>query len=168
MSQSQGSEVRPSRRTIARGAAWAVPVIAVSAAAPALAASGGPLVFTGISCKGPGQSGSNSWTYFMQTQVTLQEPATITIVSIAECGTGDPLTGLRAYRPDGSLVGDSWNQGVGTSTYDLAGDSTNSRMTCFTVVYTINGQEYVGVYEFGEFKPCCTAASGNYCPPAAD
>jgi len=41
MSQSQGIGVRPSRRTIAKGAAWAVPVIAVSAAAPAMAASGG-------------------------------------------------------------------------------------------------------------------------------
>jgi hypothetical protein len=41
MSQSQGIEVRRvSRRTIAAGAAWAVPVIAVGAAAPAMAASG--------------------------------------------------------------------------------------------------------------------------------
>ena len=40
MSQSQGIEVRrPSRRTIATGAAWAVPVIAVGAAAPHAAAS---------------------------------------------------------------------------------------------------------------------------------
>lgn len=39
MSQSQGIEVRPSRRTIAKGVAWAAPVIAVGAAAPAFAAS---------------------------------------------------------------------------------------------------------------------------------
>lgn len=40
MSQSQGIEVRrPSRRTIATGAAWAVPVIAVGASAPLAAAS---------------------------------------------------------------------------------------------------------------------------------
>lgn len=40
MSQLQGIEVRrPSRRTIATGAAWAVPVIAVGAAAPAMASS---------------------------------------------------------------------------------------------------------------------------------
>ena len=45
MSQSQGIEVRrPSRRTIASGAAWAVPVIAVGAAAPAMAASPPPCV----------------------------------------------------------------------------------------------------------------------------
>lgn len=33
---------RPSRRAIARGAAWSVPIIAVGAAAPAMAASGCP------------------------------------------------------------------------------------------------------------------------------
>lgn len=43
MSQSQGIEVRrPSRRTIATGAAWAVPVLAVGAAAPMAAASNTP------------------------------------------------------------------------------------------------------------------------------
>jgi hypothetical protein len=42
MSLSQGIEVRrPSRRTIASGAAWAVPVIAVGAAAPLASASPG-------------------------------------------------------------------------------------------------------------------------------
>jgi hypothetical protein len=47
MSQSQGTEARrPSRRAIAAGAAWAVPVIAVGAAAPALAASHDPCVPT--------------------------------------------------------------------------------------------------------------------------
>lgn len=45
MSQSQGIEVRRvSRRTIASGAAWAVPVIAVGAAAPHASASGTPCV----------------------------------------------------------------------------------------------------------------------------
>ncbi len=45
MSQSQGIEVRrPSRRTIATGAAWAVPVIAVGAAAPLASASVTPCV----------------------------------------------------------------------------------------------------------------------------
>ena len=40
MTRSQGTEVqRPTRRTVASGAAWAVPVIAVGAAAPAMASS---------------------------------------------------------------------------------------------------------------------------------
>ena len=61
MSQSQGIGVRLSRRTIATGAAWAVPVIAVGAAAPAMATSPNepPVVVEldpDLSCKYPGQS----------------------------------------------------------------------------------------------------------------
>ncbi len=47
-----------SRRTVARGAAWAVPVVAVGAAAPAMAASKEFLTFTGNACKLPGNSDS--------------------------------------------------------------------------------------------------------------
>ena len=42
---------RPSRRVLARGAAWSVPVVAVGAAAPAMAASGGTGSITGA-CAG--------------------------------------------------------------------------------------------------------------------
>ena len=54
-SSSQGKG--PSRRTIARGAAWSVPAIAIVSAAPAIAASGGgPLNMVGTACKLPGNS----------------------------------------------------------------------------------------------------------------
>ncbi len=69
MSQSQGIEVRPSRRTIARGVAWAAPVIAVGAAAPYAAASPQDCVpvfsFANDSCKCPGQSTDQSWGYYL-------------------------------------------------------------------------------------------------------
>lgn len=45
-----------SRRTLAKGAAWAVPAVAVAAAAPAYAASEGPIRLTGKACKLPGNS----------------------------------------------------------------------------------------------------------------
>lgn len=46
-----------SRRTLAKGAAWAVPAVAVAAAAPARAASGGPPRVTVLdACKQPGNS----------------------------------------------------------------------------------------------------------------
>ena len=48
-------ETKVQRRTITKGAAWAVPVVAVGAAAPAFAASGEP-TFAGQSCKEPGAS----------------------------------------------------------------------------------------------------------------
>jgi len=52
-------ESTTTRRTIAKGAAWAVPVIAVAAAVPAYAASGEPppiTQVTGLGCKEPGES----------------------------------------------------------------------------------------------------------------
>ena len=45
-----------SRRTVTRAMAWAVPVIAVSAAVPAYAASQPILTGTGAACKLPGNS----------------------------------------------------------------------------------------------------------------
>ena len=78
MSQSQGIGVGPSRRTVAKGAAWAVPVIAVSAAAPALASSGGIIVDfrPDLSCKYPGQSTNFTWGYKLVFNVTVSEAST--------------------------------------------------------------------------------------------
>ena len=48
------------RRTLVKGAAWSVPVVAVAGAAPAMAASGGgPNVTIGGACKLPGNSCGN-------------------------------------------------------------------------------------------------------------
>jgi len=48
---------RISRRTLAAGAAWAVPVVTLTAAAPAQAASGpGPQIDVSSACKSPGNS----------------------------------------------------------------------------------------------------------------
>lgn len=53
-----------SRRTLARGAAWTVPMVAVAVAAPAYAASQvfTPIVDAGASCKCPG-SGANNFNF---------------------------------------------------------------------------------------------------------
>ncbi len=48
---------RHSRRTIAKGAAWAVPAVPLVLATPAYAVSGGPpRVLVGTACKLPGNS----------------------------------------------------------------------------------------------------------------
>ena len=53
-------ERRISRRTIAKGAAWAVPVVPLVVATPAYAASGGgPTIVLGDACKLPGNSCGN-------------------------------------------------------------------------------------------------------------
>lgn len=47
----------PSRRTLVKGAAWSVPVVAVAGAAPAHAASPGQVILTQVAaCKSPGNS----------------------------------------------------------------------------------------------------------------
>jgi hypothetical protein len=48
----------PSRRSVVKGAAWAVPAVVVAAAAPTVAASLGFLTFSGRACKLPGNSQS--------------------------------------------------------------------------------------------------------------
>jgi hypothetical protein len=52
----QGQSTRVSRRTIAKGAAWAVPVVPLVAATPAYAATGDCIILGPESCKYPGQS----------------------------------------------------------------------------------------------------------------
>ena len=62
-----------SRRTVARGAAWSVPIAAVSVAAPAFAASyRAPGSSANVACKCPG--GGSPYTYNLQ--VTFTTPGT--------------------------------------------------------------------------------------------
>jgi hypothetical protein len=58
------------RRSVVKGTAWAVPVVVTATAAPALAASGGPVVSSAIARKCPGQSSQDGSTYWT-TVITL-------------------------------------------------------------------------------------------------
>ena len=53
------SSLQVSRRTVARGAVWSVPIVAIGVAAPAFAASAIPSPAAGASCKCPGSGGNN-------------------------------------------------------------------------------------------------------------
>jgi hypothetical protein len=55
-SSTQGAPKNISRRRVVAGAAWSVPAVMVASAAPAVAASKGPLEFTGGACKLPGNA----------------------------------------------------------------------------------------------------------------
>lgn len=56
----QREDRRISRRTIAKGAAWAIPAVPLAVATPAYAASGGgPTIVVGDACKLPGNSCGN-------------------------------------------------------------------------------------------------------------
>ena len=78
-----------SRRTVVRGAAWSVPVIAIAAPLPAFAASYPPVIITGYTdaYKCPGQSSggnNNSYTYIFEFTangtVTSDQIAGLTVV----------------------------------------------------------------------------------------
>ena len=158
MSQSQGIEARRlSRRTIATGAAWAVPVIAVGAAAPLSSASPPPIVITplpGASCKFPGQSTGFSWGYKMFFNIN-------TSVAANFCVTGATVPGNTASQVKIVEVnGDTTNPYClalvpGDNAMVIIVSSTNSANGTGTFTYTLDG-EAAGTFtaEFGDFRPC--------------
>ena len=91
-----GSEgARPSgsnRRTVVKGAAWAVPAVAVAAAAPAMAASPTCLTaqFLGDSCKQPGTG--NNFGYRLEICFTNNCATSITLtVTQVAANVGNPV-----------------------------------------------------------------------------
>lgn len=85
-----GTEPRGiSRRTVAIGAAWAVPVIALATASPAFAASGGTLNFSGAGCKFPGNATDNykGYVFALTAANTTDFDVTVTITSVTLAGS---------------------------------------------------------------------------------
>lgn len=121
----------PSRRTIARGAAWAVPVVAVTAAAPAFAASGGTALVQG-SCAGAGAGGSFSVSVtgtaatYVQVQFTHSGDGSIgSITAPADalsCGLNCYLLPVTGGSAGGSFTVDQTlpRNGVGTVTATIS------------------------------------------------
>ncbi|GAB3023505.1 hypothetical protein GCM10011376_34760 [Nocardioides flavus (ex Wang et al. 2016)] len=70
------------RRTVVRGAAWTVPVVAVASTAPAFAASTTPPAVSGFTgCKTPGDpNGPNCQGYRLNATMTVDAPYTWTVV----------------------------------------------------------------------------------------
>ena len=157
MSQSQGIEARRlSRRTIATGAAWAVPVIAVGAAAPLAAASGGVIItpLPGDSCKYPGQSTGFSWGYKMFFNINTSVATNFCVTSATVPGNTADQVQIFAVNSDTTspycialVPGDN-------SMFIIVG-STNSANGTGTFTYTLDG-EAGGTFtaEFGDFNPC--------------
>ena len=96
MSSLPVSRQRVSRRSVARGAAWSVPLVAVSVAAPAFAASvGSAAVVTGLSGCRCGTGGGTTKPYRLDIAFTNGSASTFSIsnVTINVSGTmGDSVT----------------------------------------------------------------------------
>jgi hypothetical protein len=162
MSQKHGADTAPpSRRSVVKGAAWAVPAVVVAGAAPTVAASAGFLTLNGNACKLPGNSQSTFKGYVFEAisnNVTgpLPRDAIVEITSITVAGSPD----LGAYKvvlpggaqscscscgtlnpnhvycsPDGSV-----NQRVLIySSADVTGNSANSTVTITYRIYDCAG-----------------------------
>ena len=105
MANNQGFDATaPSRRSVVKGAAWAVPAIAVASAAPTVAASEGPLSFTGGACKLPGNANDIFKGYvFELSAVNVLGPNPTTAVTVITNVriNGKLVTGFQVYQASG-------------------------------------------------------------------
>ena len=136
---------RISRRTVAKGTAWAAPMIAVGVAAPAYAASRGEILTgNGAACKLPGNSQGlyKGYALGFSAHNPFGSPLIVTIISMTL--NGIPLGDLRIINLDGCL-----DLGVNTFTIPANTDypnlvvltqgAGNSQAGTLAVTYTITG-----------------------------
>lgn len=132
-----------SRRTVTKAMAWSVPVIAVSTAVPAFAASQGFLQLTGLGCKLPGNSQElyKGYAFRLNVSNTTADPVIIDILTITldgntlgQTASVNLLTGATQTDPF-TLPPNSPSTPIALLT-ELAPNSQNGVLT---ITYTING-----------------------------
>jgi len=166
----QTGGTRISRRTVTRGVAWSAPIAAVAYAAPAFAASPGPVVVTpcGTACKHPG-SGQNVKTYHFTfcfaTNVALVG-GTVTLVSMTIVGGGGQ-TETKAVTPTTVSVAPGSPTCIYVDAPDFA-DSQNGQATLNFSYDVLGDNPDAGVLtgsvstSFLDLPPCGTGADpGN-------
>lgn len=106
MSHNHGADTAPpSRRSVVKGAAWAVPAVVVAGAAPTVAASAGPLSFTGGACKLPGNANDifKGYVFELLAVNTLGPNPTTGVTVITDVRiNGTPVTGFQVIRYSGA------------------------------------------------------------------
>jgi hypothetical protein len=126
---------RISRRTVATGAAWSVPVLAVSAAAPAMAASGCPTI-ADVQVTGTTTSSATVQLTF----ANFVSGATITITGISGVnfagGTGGPFPLTNPWSHTFTRSNSSNNSGQVTVYYTIDGPTGSCGSGTFTFSYT--------------------------------
>lgn len=163
-----GGEAREgtSRRTVTKAMAWAVPVIAVSAAVPAFAASQILINLNGNGCKLPGNSTSTYKGYAFALSINNEStvPITINIVSITLNGESLGPTALVDVSGEGPLAADAnpFVLAPGADLLDaalLTSNAANSSNGTLTITYTINGGSQVTVSATVDAAPPVVGAS---------
>lgn len=96
MSDLEQAKAGISRRTLTKGAAWAVPAVLVAQATPAFAASPGKLQVTGNACKLPGNSNPTykGNVFGLTATNSFNSPISITITSIVLAGSNLGAVGV--------------------------------------------------------------------------
>ena len=129
--RSQESErTHVTRRTVARGLAWSVPVVAVVSAAPAFASTPPPLVVTqqGNACKHPGNPKFYHFTFCFKSNFA----TTVTLLRMVVNGqTGDTIFPTTVIVPAGTEVCKYVDAG-------LFGNSANGQAELF-YSYVVSG-----------------------------
>jgi len=164
-----------SRRSVAKGAAWSVPVVAVGAATPASAASLCEPTFsvTGESCKCPGQSTNIGWGYYLQICATLVcQPVDFTdSITIHRIENGSQKELLKVSDPEGTypfditLTSEDCAEGVEFCgcTEELEAFFTQSSAEGLRVLYSYTGvlADAVWSQKYSTPPDCVECGTGN-------
>jgi len=147
---------RPTRRTIAQGAAWTVPVIAIGAAVPAMAASPPDIEFELDplqSCKYPGQScGDFEFGYRLVFRVR-STLALILFISAFTAPNGDNVTVLNVDGepgPDGGIISNNDERDVAV----VIGSENSANGTATITLTTDTGEVINRTVTISDFHPC--------------
>jgi len=136
------------RRTIAKGAAWGVPVVLVGAAAPESTASPPPPPEfeqdLGAACKYPGQSTGYHWGYRLPFKVMSTVGGILEVIAATVPG------GTAVVIEGGPYI---LAPGVETEIVVVLG-STNSANGTGTLSYNFSGLVGTTTVEFDNFPPC--------------
>lgn len=179
ISPKTGTPAGVTRRTVVKGAAWAVPAIAVASAMPAMAVSGYVTVTPLSACKSPGNSCSVYYKgYALGFTVTNNTPVQIQI--FADCVTNGKLGGVDT--PLSVYATPSWYIAAGQSQTIYLGvsDQGSSPQTSISgiVQFTwwapgevpLDCTRAVAPFSAADTPPCgAVGATGQnqHCPPTA-
>lgn len=133
-----------SRRTITKGAAWAVPVIVVGAPVPALAASTPGYVESLGGCKEPGKSQEDDWGY--KCDLTVFAPVGSEVIFFGASAPNDPNAKIVSGKNLTTVESSQYHQVVISA--------SNSANGTATIYYTINGVQGSVSVSITGFHPC--------------
>lgn len=161
-----------SRRTVVKGAAWAVPAIAVASSVPAMAASPGTITLTGEGCKLPGASWPTfkGYVFGITATNTTNQVQTINILSVTLNGEdlGDAL--IINLNPCSLLGTNSFTIGANQTLNDLVlltsnAAASNNGQTVVTYTSTIEPGTFTAQTGVNANPPLqggsCTAFTNN-------